>query len=215
MQVLERRALLHPDAFAHMRANVLELYAEATDAECYAGRAWYPDARAIIRAWSLHYATPANVIANVLAVCSPQMSWERNLIVADDIIAGMPPSIGMLQANRLKAESIRDASFGGDLAQRVPYGLKVQSFAANLKGYVNVVTIDTHAIQAALGNPTVSCGLKPRAYAEFARVYLAGAFETDELPCAFQAIVWLVWRRLYAPASKRSILRSLKKGRTS
>lgn len=205
---LARKRLLHPSSHALLCANLRALYACATEPERIDGLAWYPNARAIVRAWSLHYGYSADVIANVLAVCSPQLSWTRNVIVADDIIAGRPPSIGMLQANRIKAERCRDDNFGSDLAARVPYGLKVQSFAANLKGYCNVVTVDTHALQAALGNPEVSCGLKRSAYIAFARAYLAVAAEVSLNPCDFQAIIWLVWRRLYAPETKRAILRA-------
>lgn len=194
-----------------MTANLKRLYRRATPEDIAGGIAWYPEARRIVAEWSTHYGYDASTVACVIAAISPQVSWERNLIIADDILAGRPPSIGAIRQNVAKAQRLRDGAPISEVTARMaavfPYGPKVTCFAANLAGDDNVVTVDTHAAQAAIGDPTLYPPLKWNRYAQIATAFVDASGATPHPPAAFQAILWLAWRRLFPAAHKRSIKR--------
>jgi len=83
-----------------MAANVLTVYTQASQGARYDGERWYPDARRIMREWSTHYGYSVATCAAVTAAVSPQVEWTRNLIIADDILANRPISIGGARCKR-------------------------------------------------------------------------------------------------------------------
>src|SRR5206468_38808 len=85
-----------------------------------------------------------------------------------------------------------------------PFGPKVNSFARNLSGDDTVVTVDTHAMQAALNDVKSTYTLKWGPYNIFARCYVDAAKRIGRAPAEFQAILWFTWKRLHPPASKRA-----------
>lgn len=192
-----------------MVANLRRVYRQATPAERLIGADWYPSARRIVAEWSATYALSVETVASVIAAVSPQCPWERNLIIADDILAQRPPSIGAIRLNVAKAQRLRDWPTPERLAERMaavfPTGPKVTCFAANLAGDDRLVTVDTHASQAAIGDPTISLGLRPKPYTIIASAYEVAARKEHIPPAAFQAIVWVTWKRLFPGAKKRSI----------
>lgn len=190
--------------------NLRNLYTSTKSSDVSLGCAWYPAAQRIIREWSDHYELPVTTVACVISALSPQCSWERNLIIANDILARRPPSIGgALHACIRKAEILRDEhdTSNGTLAylstfyrmRRVfPCGPKVANFAENLAGNMHeYVTVDTHGCQAALNNPLATVTLKWTPYRIFADCYTAVACEVGYSPAEFQAIIWYTWKRLY------------------
>lgn len=189
-----------------MVSNLLSLWRQTTAVDRREGRLWYPRARRIIREWSEHYDYPRETVACVVAAISPQCPWERNLIIADDILARRAPSIGGIRANIDKAIAIRDNCAISTL-DYFKSGPKVACFAANLAGDNTLVTIDTHAIQAALLDTTVSFGLRWPQYQVVAECYATAASKVNYRPATFQAIIWCAWKRLYSPEEKRAIKR--------
>lgn len=190
----------HVDTYA---ANLVALYRDhATEADIRNGLTWYPDATAIMREWSNAYNLPLATVASVTAALSPQLEWSRNLIIADDILAGRQPSIGgALFANIDKAERVRNGSALFEVFKAAP---KVASFAVNLAGdYVNAVTVDTHAAQAASGSVLSNARLTVPAYDAFAHAYHKAAQRVGYPPAFFQAIVWHAWKRMHPPERKR------------
>lgn len=185
--------------------NLLKVYRQAEQAELTAGVSWYPNANAIVREWASHYRYSVDTVAGVVAGLSPQLEWERNLIIADDVLAGRNPSIGgVLHSNLRKAERIRDedwktskATIGARMLEIFPGGPKVNSFANNLAGDLSYVTVDTHAAQAGLNDPLATVRLAWTPYRIFAECYARAASKVDRQPAEFQAIVWCVWKRLY------------------
>ena len=177
--------------------NLLKLYRQSTAADRAQGAAWYPAAHYIVQQWATTYCIHNATVACVIAAISPQTDWARNLIIADDTLAGRAPSIsGALPKNVTKARRIiADAAF-----TTLPYflhGPKVASFAENLQGRMNMVTVDTHAMQAALADPLATYSLKWRPYRVFAECYAHAAVKVGLAPATFQAIIWHVWKRLY------------------
>ncbi len=198
-----------------MEQNLLRLWRDRTDADHISGTEWYPKARKIVTEWTSHYGYSLDTVACVIAAISPQCDWERNLIIADDVLAGAPPSIGGIRANVDKAVALRnewqgDDSISSRMLRRFPGGPKVNSFAHNLAGYDNVVTIDTHAMQAALNDPLARYTLKWLPYTEFAKAYVSVAIMLDVPPATFQAIIWCAWKRLYPAVNKRQLIRESK-----
>lgn len=194
-----------------MRRNLRALYRRhATKDEQYRGAHWYPAARYIMREWAEHYGVSVETAAAVTAALSPQCEWSRNLIVADDLLAGRSLSVhGPMNANIRKARALlADARDWPTLADRMrasfPSGPKVNSFACNLAGADSVVTIDTHAAQAALNDLSIDtiCGWAH--YAVYARAYVDVARSFGVAPAAFQATIWLTWKRLHPRAAKRN-----------
>lgn len=130
---------------------------------------------------------------------------------ATNVLDERPASLGegALPANVRKAEAIlRDRAIS-----IMPYfksAPKVASFQQNLQGNMEYVTVDTHAAQAALNDPTVRVKLIWKAYVRFAEAYAANAAEVGISPAAYQAILWVTWKRLHPPAEKRAAIRKSK-----
>lgn len=195
--------------------NLVTLYNRSSNGyDIVQGEQWYPEARRIVNEWSATYGYHPETVACVIAAISPQCPWPRNLIIADDILARRYPSIGALKSNVLKAETIRDDnhSNGSDMYPSLearmrasfPTGPKVNSFAHNLAGLNHIVTVDTHAMQAALNDVKSTYTLKWGPYRVFAQCYVDAAKRIGRTPAEFQAIIWHTWKRLNPPASKRN-----------
>jgi hypothetical protein len=191
--------------------NLLKLYRQADSADVSAGIEWYPKVQAIIREWASHYRYSVDTAACVTAALSPQLEWNRNLVIADDVLAGRAPSIGgVLHSNLRKAEQLRDSDWKTDrhtigvrMLEVFPGGPKVNSFAHNLAGDSGLVTIDSHAVQAALNDPLFKAGIPWTPYRIFAECYAVAAHKVERLPAEFQAICWLAWKRKHPTAEKR------------
>jgi hypothetical protein len=198
-----------------MRANLLRVYHKATESERIAGADWYPSARRIVGEWANTYRYHDATVACVIAALSPQCPWERNLIIADDLLANRAPSIGAIRSNVRKACILRDQTDSAELLDTAENrigrvfssGPKVTCFAGNLAGNDTLVTVDTHASQAAIGNPAITLYLRWPQYTQIAVAYVDAATRLHLAPSTFQATVWLTWKRLYPAALKRSIQR--------
>ena len=186
-----------------LRRNITLLYRRHTiDADIVAGTSWYPNARHIVMEWATHYGYHDVTVACVIAALSPQCSWERNLIIADDILAGRTPSLGALRKNVAKAQAIR-LKPAPNLLHYFPHGPKVFSFACNLAGDDSFVTVDTHMMQAALADVQANYQLPWTPYSIFAQCYQDVAIAQGIAPATFQAILWHTWKRLHPAARKR------------
>ena len=196
--------------------NLCTLYRSASPAAKVTGLDWYQHARTIMHEWADTYSLPLSAVCCVTAALSPQISWERNLIIADDVLAGRPPSIGALRKNVEKAENLYRES--GNVAILGPHyamlsifptGRKVQSFACNLFGPSEAITVDTHGFQAAFNDPALDKTFHPSAYDIVAGCYRAAAWELDRSlePCQIQAVIWCAWKERYPVLSKRQLRR--------
>lgn len=194
---------------AELTTNLLRLYASASPDDVRLGMRWYPRARRIVASWSAYYGHSPDTVACVIAACSPQCDWRENLRASHAILAGRNDNTRALPSCLRKAERIlRDRA--SDTLPYFPHGPKVMSFASNLQGYTDTVTVDTHAAQAALHDPTATIRLRWRQYGVLADCYRDAALHTDIVPCDFQAVIWHVWKRLFPSGHKRALLRSRK-----
>lgn len=183
--------------------NLARLYRARTDSDDTLGRAWYPTAHRIVLDWADTYGQSIATVACVIAAISPQIDWPRNLIAANDVLAERSLSVGgPLRSNVAKARRIL-ADRAGQITPYMPYGPKVASFACNLAGDWNVVTVDTHCMQAALYDVQANYHLGWTPYAVFAECYRLTAVKVGLEPATFQAIIWHTWKRLHPRASKQ------------
>lgn len=191
-----------------MVQNIAHVYSLATDSERLDGAAWYPNAHSIVVEWADFYGRSIANVACIVAALSPQVEWSRNLIIAEDILRGWQPSIGgsILRFVRT-AERIRDER-ATDTEHYFAQGCKVRSFAANLAGNWQIVTVDTHGAQIAAGDPAANLRVDTwKRYEPVARAYVDAATRIRIEPATLQATVWLAWKRLYPASRKRNIRR--------
>lgn len=190
------------------RSNLRRHYARATPADIAEGLAWYPTAVAGSAKWAEWFGVNERTVACVIAAISPQCDWTSNLRIAFEVLSGQTlVTGGALRSNVAKARRIL-ADKATSLDSYFKSGPKVTAFARNLSGDSDAVTIDTHAIQAALNDPTVYKGLHASAYEVIAGCYRDVARELGVKPCDFQAIIWCAWKRRYPRHKKNSIRRA-------
>lgn len=191
-----------------MVANISHVYSLSTASERTDGKLWYPRAHAIVVDWADFYGRSIANVACIIAALSPQVEWTRNLIVAEDVLRGIPPSIGGTIQRFLRiAERIRDER-ASDTVDYFKNGCKVRSFAVNLAGNFDVVTVDTHAAQIAAGSPLSDLRVGTwRTYTPVVNAYETAADRHRLQPAELQAITWLTWKRLYPVGRKRNIRR--------
>lgn len=192
--------------------NLLALYHNASTQARADGASWYPDARRIVNEWSATYELSRERVASVVAALSPQCEWSRNLIIADDILAERAVSVGgALHVNIGKARTLRQAQRTylaptddafADMLLLFPCGPKVNCFARNLAGDDTIVTVDTHAIQAAFDDVRVTINPKWTPYRIIAECYAVAAREVAIPPATFQAIIWHAWKETHSRVSK-------------
>lgn len=196
----------HPTHSA-MVANIGHVLSLATDSERIDGANWYPSAHAIVVEWAEFHGRSIANVACIVAALSPQMEWSRNLIIAEDVLRGLSPSIGgsILSFVRI-AERIRDER-ATDTEHYFKQGCKVRSFAANLAGNWDIVTVDTHGAQIAAGSPLANVRVDTwKRYEPVARAYVEASTRARLEPATLQATVWLTWKRLY-PADRKRVIR--------
>lgn len=200
-----------------MRDNLLIGFARASDKAKANGLQWYPRARKMVRQWARADGLSVSSVACIIAALSPQVSWPTNVIAARSLLDDIYPT-GPLRVNISKAQSIlaaaryaRDSKTRydahNDMLRLFPEGPKVNSFAYNLAGNDTFVTVDTHAIQAALNDARVTIGLRWLPYRVFAECYAQSAVDVGLSPATFQAIVWHYWKERYPAQTKKQIRR--------
>jgi len=186
--------------------NLIAIAKQATLAEIEAGQQWYPRARAWIAKIADRNHMTVGQVASIVAALSPNVSWEHNMHTAEELIEGRLDVYQGYRTNLDKAKRLLHSGGGPDkLGELFPRGFKVCPFALNLSGCDDIVTVDTHAIQAAHNDPlTTVMYIRSRIdYTQYAQVYREAAVRTGYKPAEFQAIVWLVWKRLHPTSIKR------------
>lgn len=187
---------------AEIRRNLRAVYRRATSADKLIGAAWYESAHRLMIQWSDTYGVSIATAACVTAAISPQCNWFRNTACAEDVLAGRPVGYGPIRANVEKAKRIL-VDRATDTLIYFPHGPKVWAFAQNLAGNARMVTVDTHAMQAAFDNVQADYRLKWQAYRIIAECYAQNAAALHVNACDYQSIIWHVWKRLHPTERKR------------
>jgi hypothetical protein len=148
-----------------------------------------------------------DVAAGVVAALSPNTTWasnqgdarallqahERGRAYDNETAEYAALTVSTYGANKLKAWSIVDERSAAGILS----GPKVTAFHANLLGRSDVVTLDSHAFNAWKGYRATGSKLPRIRVTEERQAradYLRAARVKGETACAFQAILWVVWR---------------------
>jgi hypothetical protein len=189
-----------------MSHRLIQLFTRADAEDIAQGERWYPDAQRIVSEWSEHFGHRESTVACIIAAISPQCEWTRNLIIAHDVLLRRPQSVGGAVHRFVDIARRIERDEASSLTMYFKGGPKVKSFAENLMGNMDVVTVDTHATQAALGDASRTIPLTPARYQPFSAAYVIAAHACNRTPAEFQAIVWHTWKRLYTPETKRRLI---------
>lgn len=173
------------------------------------GLGWYGRARSEALRLSQAYFLPTvcTHAAGIIAVLSPSVQWERNLIDAEAVCSarqGDSVRVSTYGQFLSKALAIRD----GDSPKKwinpktAPKTYAFWRCITNPRTTEHVV-IDRHALAACVGRNLTD---KERGamlkrvggYAHYSQVYRDAAKEVGILPLQMQAIVWLKWRMDHA-----------------
>ena len=175
-----------------MTKRLLRVFHAATPEQVVAGVQWYDRHARDIADIADAVGFNRNLVAEVTAALSPRIQWSRNLKLAEEtcraFAAGKPPSTvrGVFRANVSKAYDILRGdigALGGD---------KTVSFALNLMGDTDAVTVDVWAMRAAMGYDKAS--LTSKQYRQIADSYRSAANRVGLSPRDFQAVVWCAER---------------------
>lgn len=191
-------------------ANVLGLFDRATAADIEAGASWYgADATSLVSDLARLGNVTREHAAAVLSHLSPRTTWARNVAGATAMLAAHAAGADTFAAGRaagcLGANVARAARA---LVSEDPIGTfgrtapKTRSFALNLLGDRDAVTVDVWALRAAL-DPSWARGDagelekvlgRVGVYGAVADVYRAAAAARGVTAQTMQATVWVVIR---------------------
>ena len=162
-----------------MVVNLLDHFEQAGTTE---GERWYRESRRYARQLAREYGGGVGRAAGVVAALSPQVQWERNKVMARDVMA-TGEAIGQTGANLTKAWRI----WSGERPLQVLGGPKVRAFYRAMMGDEDAAVIDTWMLQA-IGWPQQ--GLSARQYERCAAALTEAASYTHLTTAQFQAVVW-------------------------
>lgn len=184
--------------------RLCRLYESASADIRETGRNWYDEAQSFCSRLSAELECRFDVAAAVLAVLSPNCSWEQNQADARAVLYcskhGIPwyqCKVATYNKNKLKAFTIADSGRVGNVVR----GPKVTRFYLNIVGDHSEPAIDSHAINAYVGKRLVGSMAPSPPVAlveETFDAYMRAAGRVSETPSAFQAIIWLKWKQLIA-----------------
>lgn len=174
----------------HYARNVQRTLASVDDIAYRDGATWYETAHVL--AIKLDPSDPARA-AGVIAALSPQVSWERNVMLATRAYKdGL--ATGTLGANCRAADRI----LAGERPLDVLGGPKTRAFFTLIANPYDreTVCVDRHAFDIAAGQTGHAQRVKltPKRYEEVANAYRKVARGTTLTPAQVQAITWVWWR---------------------
>lgn len=181
--------------------HIFDLYALATDLEKQTD--WYSDAYEFANELALKHNLSIVQVANVIAALSPQMKWEKNKLNAKEAIeAYVAYRDGWLTRDQLPKvhtfTAMSNNAYAILFGEHFTLGQKTASFAANILGNYNVVTVDSLAMSILLGfyRKAGSYKIYKVAYKYAQSLYIEASKQLGISPAHLQAVVWVVCRRL-------------------
>lgn len=187
---------------ADMRDRLELVYRRAMDdiPEAYHSASWYQRQSKWIRKVATEYDIESEVVAGMVAVMSPQVTWEQQVNwtprVLDQLAHGEKNPTALNHpgfiTNKTKAFRIYESRD----PESILSGPKVTAFWSNLCGNLRPVTVDTHMVDAALGLRSISDRegigtLTDHRYRCIAEAVTAIAASSSSFePAEVQAIIW-------------------------
>ena len=166
-------------------ARLVRHYETADAAIVEAGRAWYKNARAVIRTLANRYEVSEACAAGIMAATSPRVHWKRNIALTELFLAGKYRR-GCFKDNARKARRI----VAGERPLSVLRGDKVRAFYRALTGDSSAAVVDVWMLRAANWLKTVT----ERVYRTIANAIKTAADSVGVPVAEFQAVVWTAIR---------------------
>ena len=174
----------------------------------YSALKWYPDATRLIKQL---YGEHWTLFVDILAATSPRVSVKKNWKMAVNILSAYidrdkhPAKLGDILGRLMPAHLINTIRA---LQGRPIKGPKVSRFAENLKGNLDVVTIDMWICKA-YGIDAER--LTAKVYERLEQKIIKEAYKTNVKPANYQALIWYCVRRLDGKRTKSfvSVYRSI------
>lgn len=206
--------MLDKNTLSKSEKNILSCYLAATELEVINGEAWYGVAHKVALSLARKYELEPRLVACIISVLSPGVTWEYNVAHAERLLddythENVNGSYTLYERNTAKALSFlacQDKAYAwmSQDISKLASGHKTISFANNIWDSTNpqYVTIDRHAARASMFGTEVhmevDIRLSKKAYLGYVADFVSVAKLLGLEPCALQATVWLVIRRLYA-----------------
>jgi hypothetical protein len=187
--ILAKEGLPDVDTYA---GQLMSIYDGTPEEYREAGHEWYDEANGLMTELSEQSGYTPEQCAAVISHLSPRTSWDRNVEGARELILNGQKADGLLNSNyeRAKASLELDdpmSSFG-------PTAKKTESFAANIFGDPDAVTVDVWALRAlGLTDDVLKGGPKRKAqiYEALSQTYREAAKRAGITPREMQAIIWV------------------------
>jgi hypothetical protein len=170
-----------------IRANLRNVYRRGTANQIKAGAEWYAEEQRDVELLASEYGHTREQVAAAMAHLSPKTPWARNKQMTRELIAtgstrGMSGNIERARRALISDTPIEDMN-----------GPKTSSFAKNLVGRYETVTVDVWAYRAACPSGDVERMGKVE-YRLIESAYIATAKHFGYDPAILQAIIWCIIR---------------------
>ena len=177
-------------------SNIVLVYLSCSSEDRACGKWWYPTAHCIARGFADEFKSSVDRTSGIIATFSPQISWERNIILAYEFMVDpyVRPS-GINTDRYMKAKEIYEGRLG------YIRGNKVKAFYECIlsAGETDNVVVDRHSVDVAFG---AHCGEDDRKYLTNRQIYdifvdaYRTAAKTIGIPVTeLQAATWVYHRR--------------------
>lgn len=170
-------------------SKIQHILAEARGEEIKEGMGWYREANRYCWSLSRKYGVPMPSVVGALAALSPRNKWERNKADVESLLLSPDAAVGTFGANKKRALQCLSTPSPRALLT----GRKVRSFYDNILHYnaITVVTVDVWMGRIWDLEPTKGYDVVEEQVKHYAA-------SMGILPHQLQAILWVVYRRLYA-----------------
>lgn len=159
----------------------------AYEAGGFGGERWYRESRRFARQLKREYGGGLGRAAGIIAALSPQVQWNVNKRLAEQVMEHGEPVEGCLALSATRAWRI----WLGERPLSVLRGPKTRAFYRAIMGDPDAEVIDTWMLLA-LGWPHRS--VSPRQYERCAAALREAAEQTPLTVADFQAVVWTAVR---------------------
>ncbi len=173
------------------QANIMAAFLTSSEGQRLRGRAWYRRMTACMQAYADRGMVPdAASAGGVYASFSINTQWKTNIRLARKFLRG--GTVRTMGGNIAKATACKSGIPLTDVVKDAN-ALKIRSFACNMGGCRDCVTVDRHAHNVAT-NGARTYVPKGDEYRTIADAYRTVAAIVGETPADLQAIAWVALR---------------------
>lgn len=179
--------------FDTLVARIVRTFDRATSADVESGARWYDDAGLLAKDLGRSSGHGLQHAAAVIAHLSPRTSWSRNVATAIALLAYGPEEARDMGAmSALVDRAMASLDYADAFESFGPAARKTASFARNIAGDREAVTVDVWAARVAGVDETLlgRVGI----YDAVADAYREAARRRSVDPATMQATTWIVQR---------------------